>query len=104
MPRYFFHLRCWDGTERDLEGAELVDLRAVKNEGVASAKELVACALKAGTPLHDALAKTFEVEDDRGAIVMRIPFEEAAHADDRRPRSRVGPTHNSPRPAAGRSV
>ena len=78
----FDNLKCLDTSfttllgevKRDSEGTELLDLCAVKSEGVLAAKELVSSALRAGTTLQSALGRTFEIEDGAGKIVMRIPF------------------------------
>lgn len=91
MPRYFFHVRGEDGLKRDGEGAELADLHAAYAEGMASAKELVASSLMGGMRLELALDRAFEVEDEAGTLVLRIPFAEAAQADDHRPSLRSRP-------------
>ena len=46
-----------------------------------SARESVACDLLAGAPLSKALMHTFEIKDEGGATVLKIPFVEAVETD-----------------------
>jgi hypothetical protein len=74
MQRYFFHYRR-DGDiyQLDEEGTVLPDLEAVRDEALASAREL----MKEGIPGREADGSMFEIEDERGARVMTVPFREA---------------------------
>lgn len=71
MPRYLFDLL--HGAERipDEEGRDLPDLEAARRYAIVAAREIVSeQALKGELPLSYALV----VRDERGAILLTIPF------------------------------
>jgi hypothetical protein len=74
MQRYFFHYRGEKGLyQKDEEGTELPDLGAVREEALASAREL----MKAGIPGSEPDGSVFEIEDDQGKPVMTVRFDES---------------------------
>jgi hypothetical protein len=48
MPQYYFHLRTDRTLASDEEGCWLPDLEAARSEAIASAREILADAIKAG--------------------------------------------------------
>ena len=83
MPLYFFNLRSEDKPLPALETDRDPELKAVRRQARITAKQTVASALLAGSPLSEALAHTFEISDEDGATVLRMPFAEAVEADTR---------------------
>ena len=78
MPRYYFHLQYADGVTQDVDGTELADLAAAKKEATASARELVADAVKAAkkrTPISLIIA------DDKGSELDTVPLKEVLPKD-----------------------
>ena len=78
MPRYFLHLRypaSEDGFARDDEGDELPDLGALRQHVVDTARDLMRGARLKAIP--DWLRCSFEVTDEAGTVVLRLPFSEA---------------------------
>jgi hypothetical protein len=71
MPRYFFNIRTSDGIIEDPDGSELADLDEARQEASKSARHLLADLLRAGEILD---GQTFEITDDDGAVLDRIPF------------------------------
>ncbi len=76
MPRYFFHFRNQNGLQEDYEGEDLVDLAAVGEHAMASAKEIIAEGLLGGKPVLTDFS--FEVRDGTGRLLLDFPFPEAA--------------------------
>jgi hypothetical protein len=74
MPRYFFHVV--DGEERleDAEGVPLPDERAARKMAVHIAREIMAESLRNGEPID---GQVFEVADENGEVVIRMPFKSA---------------------------
>jgi hypothetical protein len=78
MPRYFLHLRysaLEDGFAHDDEGDELSDPDALRQHVVDTARDLMN-----GARLHsipDWRQCSFEVTDESGRVVLRLPFSEA---------------------------
>ena len=78
MPRYFLHLRysdLEDGVARDEEGDELEDATMLGQYVVDTARDLMR-----GARLHtisDWRQCSFEVTDESGTVVLRLPFSEA---------------------------
>jgi hypothetical protein len=71
MGKYHFHL--WDGTTliHDPEGADLVDMAAVRERALQTARELLAEEICDGKlPLYMRL----DVEDEGNRIVHRLSF------------------------------
>jgi len=71
MPRYFFHIREHDNFDEDLEGIDLPSVDAAHAEALAAAREMVAELVKYGEWID---GKTFEVCDESGSIIHRLPF------------------------------
>jgi uncharacterized protein DUF6894 len=69
MTRYFFHLRTDRQLAEDEEGLELPDLDAAREEANASAREMLAEAIKMG---HDEAPDAVLVFDDRGNQLYEI--------------------------------
>jgi hypothetical protein len=78
MPRYFLHLRypdAGDGFARDDEGDELPDHNALREHVLGTARDLMRGARLRAIP--DWRQCSFEVMDEAGAVVLRLPFSEA---------------------------
>jgi hypothetical protein len=78
MPRYFLHLRYPDGGDgfaRDDEGDDLEDASVLRQHVVNTARELMRGARLRAIP--DWRQCSFEVMDEAGAVVLRLPFSEA---------------------------
>lgn len=79
MPRYFLHLRypaSEDGFARDEEGDELPNVGVLRQHVVDTARDLMkGTRLKA---IPDWLRCSFEVTDESGMVVLRLPFSDAA--------------------------
>jgi len=73
MPRYFFHIYD-DLVVRDEEGTELPDAAAARRDAVAGIREMMGEQLRCGRLI---LHHRVEVEDERGALVLVVPFAEA---------------------------
>ena len=73
MPRFFFHLYD-DVISRDEEGVELPDEKAAYANAVTSAREMACAEVKEG---HLTLHHRIEVEDERGNLVVTVPFADA---------------------------
>jgi hypothetical protein len=74
MTRYYFHIHDRAGQLRDEEGCELRDLEAVRERAIHDARSLMAADVEAG---RLDLTDYVEVADDRGAVVLTLPFAEA---------------------------
>lgn len=57
--------------ERDDEGVEFPDLTVARADAIQAAQDIIADDLKAGKSVED---RTFEVCDENGALVAKIPF------------------------------
>jgi hypothetical protein len=78
MPRYFLHLRypaSEDGFARDDEGDEVPDPDTLRQHVVATARDLIKGARLKAIP--DWRQCTFEVTDEAGTVVLRLPFSDA---------------------------
>jgi hypothetical protein len=78
MPRYFLHLRysdLEDGVARDDEGDELPDSDALRSYVVATARDLMASTRLKVIP--DWLRCSFEVTDEAGTVMLKLPFADA---------------------------
>ena len=81
MPVYYFHVvsRQRSGLEsmvEDLEGTDCPDLAAARVEAIASARELMANAIRQG---RDISSRSIEVQDRDGSVVLALPFREAVN-------------------------
>ena len=78
MPRYFLHLKYpspENGFARDEEGDDLEDAGALRQHVVGTARDLMK-----GARLHsipDWRRCSFEVTDESGTVVLRLPFTDA---------------------------
>jgi hypothetical protein len=78
MPRYFHHLRYSaheDGFARDDEGDEVLDPGDLRRHVVDTARDLITGARLNAIPVWAEC--TFEVTDESGTVVLRLPFSEA---------------------------
>ena len=73
MPRFFFHVYD-DVVAIDDEGIELPDAEAARRAALAGARALAAEQVRKG---HLDLRHRIEVEDDAGAAVLSVTFDEA---------------------------
>ena len=69
MPRFFFHLRDYDLLHEDDEGTDLPSLYAALDEALRVRSELLG-------ELNGRSELEFEIADDVGRIVLRIPIQE----------------------------
>ncbi|HEV7436522.1 MAG TPA: hypothetical protein VGO22_16895 [Pseudorhizobium sp.] len=69
MPKYFLHLRERDALIRDLEGAELKDLDAARNEAVHAIRDIVAEHIATGEKL---MLQTVEICDEEGKHIATV--------------------------------
>ena len=77
MPRYFLNIRDADQLFENPDGSEWPDLRAAKAEAVAAGCEIAAERLRAGKAPG---ARHFEIRDDAGRMLARVPFPDIANA------------------------
>ena len=77
MPRYFFSLRCPDGSVIDPDGAEFANAAEAYDMAARTARTLVATDTDTEV---DGLRCVFEVADDAGEVVFELPFSEAVKA------------------------
>jgi hypothetical protein len=74
MPRYCFHVRYADDMLPDDEGTDLPDLDAARELALASARDLLGDAIKAGKGV---LPESIVVADADGQELMSVPLEHA---------------------------
>ena len=76
METYFFHLR--DGTDvlLDPDGRQLADLAAAVSAALIEARSIIGADALLGTIM---LEQRIDVEDELGAIVHSLAFEDAVH-------------------------
>jgi hypothetical protein len=73
MPRYYFHVRAGSDLTRDAEGADLPDIDAARKQAVTRA-----CRAWSGRPPDSTENnEMFEIADENGQIVLKVPFSEA---------------------------
>jgi hypothetical protein len=80
VPRYFLHLRCGVGAEGlviDEEGDDLPDENALRQHVLETARDLIR--LTRLDAVSNWRACTFEVTDESGRTLLKLPFAEAAH-------------------------
>ena len=73
MGRFYFHLRDGAALITDPEGTDLRDAAEAKRMALLSARELVADAIKAGSP-H--VPEAFVIADDAGRTLLELPLVE----------------------------
>lgn len=75
MPRFFFHLYDRSGFVEDEEGVEVADLEAVRAMALKGARSIISNDVEQGRLDLDG---RIEVFDASGALVLVLPFREAA--------------------------
>ena len=73
MPRFYFHLRSGENFATDCDGAELPDLAAARQEALASAREIVADAVKGS---KNETPNCFVIADADGHELLNVPLTE----------------------------
>ena len=71
MPRYYFHFRSAQDIAKDDQGTDLPDLEAAHAAALASARELVADAIKAG---YDDIPESILITDEVGKELASVPL------------------------------
>ena len=71
MPRYFFDILANGERIDDPEGMELPDLKAARAEAIQAARDLMDDPIIANGPVE------FEISDETGAVLLKLPFSEA---------------------------
>jgi hypothetical protein len=74
MARFFFHTRRGDEIAKDDEGFELPNLAAARKEALATAREIVADAVKFG---KDRTPDSVLIADADGREVMTVSLKDA---------------------------
>ncbi len=73
MPRYYFHVRAGDDLAQDTQGVDLPDIDAARKEAVKRA-----CRIWSERPPESSgNNETFEIADETGHVVLKVPFSEA---------------------------
>jgi hypothetical protein len=73
MPRYYFHVRTGGSLRRDPDGRDLPDIDAARKSAVA-----MACRTWSENPPESTdNDDIFEIADESGQIVLKVPFSEA---------------------------
>ncbi len=73
MPRYYFHVRAGGDLTRDPDGKDLPDIDAARKHAVA-----MACrAWSENPPVRTDNNETFEIVNESGEVVLKVPFSEA---------------------------
>jgi hypothetical protein len=78
MSKFYFHIRNGDRLARDAEGIELGDIDAVREEATVAAREMIAELVRQGGRIE---GHSIEVTDEKGGIVLTIPFRSAMNLD-----------------------
>ena len=76
MKTYFFHLRDGIDVLLDPDGRQLVDLAAAIAAALIEARSIIGADALLGTIM---LEQRIDVEDELGAIVHSLEFEDAVH-------------------------
>ena len=76
MKTYFFHLRDGVDVLLDPDGRQLVDLAAAIAATLVEARSIIGADALLGTIM---LEQRIDVEDELGAIVHSLAFEDAVH-------------------------
>jgi hypothetical protein len=79
VPRYFFHHVTKAGPVRDLEGTDLPDLEYARCEASLDARSLMSDAIREG---RDISSRSIQISDDRGCILLTVPFIDAVTRED----------------------
>lgn len=83
MPTFYFNHRTAEGLAKSREGDTFADAEAARRDAVMAARQMVANALIAGTPLSVATEGSYEVADESGTVVAVVSFTDAIHEDMR---------------------
>ena len=73
MPRYFFHVRAGGDLTSDPQGSNLPDIEAARKEAVMRACRIWSERPPENTDNND----TFEIANESGEVVLKVPFSEA---------------------------
>ena len=76
MPRFYFHIYDDQGAIPDTEGLDCADLEAAKQEGKASAQEMLAEEMRAGRTVDH---RRIEITAENGSVVAVYPFLDLLH-------------------------
>ncbi len=80
MPRFYFHVRSGDDdVSRDLEGQDLSDLEAARQEAVRVNREILGERILHGGSLH---GRRIEIADEQGAILGVVNTTDILFQDD----------------------
>jgi hypothetical protein len=80
MNLYFMHIKEGADITFDPEGSRLPSLEAAREMAIESARELMAEAVAHGDRIS--LARTFEIHDERGRLLLTVPFRDAIDFSD----------------------
>ena len=78
MATYFFHLRDGQDLLLDPDGRELPTLAAVVTAALAEARAIIGADALDGKIV---LGQRIDVEDEDGAVIHSLEFEDAVHID-----------------------
>ncbi|TWF47535.1 DUF6894 family protein [Neorhizobium alkalisoli] len=78
ITRYYFHMRDGQRYQEDPEGTECADPQAAHDEAVAAAREILALKVRNGE-----LGQVFEITDEAGTIVERLPLKSVLNMERR---------------------
>lgn len=71
MTRFYFHIRMGDRIVIDQEGSDLPDPAAARAEALASARQILADAIRSG---NDATPEAFIIADCEGRELETVPL------------------------------
>jgi hypothetical protein len=79
MPQYFFNVRTGPYIVEDHEGSDLADLEAARQEAILDARSAMSTAIQQGRDISR--RATIEICDDKGRILMLVPYTDAILPD-----------------------
>jgi hypothetical protein len=79
MPHFFFNVRTGPYVVEDFEGSDLPDLDAARQEAFLDARSAMSTAIKEGRDISRRV--TIEICDDKGRILMLVPYTDAILPD-----------------------
>jgi uncharacterized protein DUF6894 len=71
MSRFYFHIRLGDQVVIDREGSDLPNRGAAREEALASARQILADAIRSG---NEAAPEAFVIADSEGRELETVPF------------------------------
>ena len=74
MAMFYFHIQIGDDLVEDLEGIDLPDLGAAREEAFEAARGILVEAVKAGGDWAD---RAFVIADEQGSRLMSMPMTDA---------------------------